>query len=282
VRSVSPKQSVPPKLGIIAGQGDLPALLADAARAQDRDTFILALEGQASPDLVAGRNHAWVRLGAVGGAIDALRAAGCEDVVFAGGVRRPSLLNLGLDGRGAKLFARIGKVALGDDRLLSVLVKELEDEGLNVIGADEVLAGLLVEEGVLGRHRPDELAEVDIALGLEVAKVIGALDVGQAVVVQQGIVLGVEGVEGTDALIRRCAGLQREGPGGVLVKIKKPGQERRVDLPTVGTDTVRAAAEAGLRGITIEAGATLVLHRDAVIGAADAANLFLIAATVGP
>ena len=92
------------------------------------------------------------------------------------------------------------------------------------------------------------------------------MDVGQAVIVQQGVVLGVEGVEGTDALIARCAELAREGPAGILVKIKKPGQERRVDLPTIGVDTVRAAARAGLRGIVIEAGGTLVLNRDAAIG----------------
>lgn len=272
---------MPPRLGIIAGQGDLPGLLADAARAQDRAPFILALEGQTSPDLVAGQDHVWVHLGAVGGAIEALRAAGCGEVVFAGAIKRPSLLNLGLDGRGARLFAKFGKAALGDDRLLTILVEELEGEGISVIGADDVLSGLLVQPGILGRHRPDETAEIDIALGLEVTKAIGALDVGQAAIVQQGIVLGVEGVEGTDGLIRRCAGLRLEGPGGVLVKTKKPDQERRVDLPTIGPGTVRAAAEAGLRGIVIEAGATLVLQRADVIAAADAAGLFVMAAAVG-
>lgn len=282
MRSASRKPSVPHRLGIIAGQGDLPALIADAANAQDRAPFILALEGQTSPDLAVGHDHTWVRLGAVGMAIEALQAAGCKDVVFAGAVKRPSLFSLGLDGRGAKLFAKFGKAALGDDRLLTILVKELEGEGLNVVGAEDVLAGLLVEAGMLGRHRPDETADIDIALGLEVTKVIGALDIGQAAIVQQGVVLGVEGVEGTDGLIRRCADLRRDGPGGVLVKIKKPGQERRVDLPTIGVETVRAAAEAGLRGIAIQAGATLVLHREDVITAADAAGLFLVAVTVDP
>lgn len=280
--SVSPKPSVLPKLGIIAGQGELPALMVDAAQVQDRPAFILALEGQTAPDLVSGMEHAWVRLGAISDAIDALRDAGCREVVFAGSVKRPSLLNLGLDGRGAKLLAKFGKAALGDDRLLSVLVKELEGEGLRVVGADDVLAGLLVEEGTLGHHGPDEMAAVDIALGLDVAKAIGGLDVGQAVVVQQGVVLGVEGAEGTDALIVRCAELAREGPGGVLVKVKKPSQERRVDLPTIGVDTVRASARAGLRGIVIEAGATLVLHRDDVVDAADEAGLFVVSTNLSP
>ena len=273
---------MPPKLGIIAGQGELPALIIDAARDQNRAAFILAIEGQTSPDLVAGHEHAWVRLGAVGGAIDALRAAGCREVVFAGAVRRPSLLKLGLDGRGAQLFAKFGKAALGDDRLLSILVDELEGEGLDVLGADDLLAGLLVEEGVLGRHAPDAQALIDIELGLDVARALGALDVGQAVVVQQNTVLGVEAIEGTDALIRRCAALSREGPGGVLVKIKKPDQERRVDLPTIGVETVRQAAASGLRGLVIEAGATLVIHRDRVVSAADEAGLFVQAVTVAP
>jgi DUF1009 family protein len=254
----------------------------DAAQVQDRPAFILALEGQTAPDLVSGMEHTWVRLGAIGEAIDALRDAGCCEVVFAGSVKRPSLLNLGLDRRGAMLFAKFGKAALGDDRVLSVLVRELEGEGLCVVGADDVLAGLLVEEGTLGRHRPDELAAVDIALGLDVAKAIGDLDVGQAVVVQQGVVLGVEGVEGTDALIARCGDLAREGPGGVLVKVKKPSQERRVDLPTIGVDTVHASARAGLKGIVIEAGATLVLHRHQVVDAADEAGLFVVSIDLSP
>lgn len=250
----------------------------DAAKIQRRPAFILAIEGQTSPELVSRMEHAWVRLGAVGSAIDALRDAKCREVVFAGAIKRPSLLNLGLDGRGAKLFAKLGKAALGDDRLLTVLVEELEGEGLSVVGADDVLAGLLVEAGTLGRFAPDELASVDISLGLEVAKAVGALDVGQAVIVQQGVVLGVEGVEGTNALIARCAELAREGPGGVLVKVKKPTQDRRVDLPTIGVDTVHAAARAGLRGIAIEAGATLVLHREDVVCAANEAAIFIVSA----
>lgn len=250
----------------------------DAAKIQRRPAFILAIEGQTSPDLVSGMEHAWVRLGAVGSAIDALRDAKCREVVFAGAIKRPSLLNLGLDKRGTKLLTKFGKSALGDDRLLTVLVKELEGEGLSVVGADDVLAGLLVGPGTLGRFAPDELALADIDIGLDVAKAVGALDVGQAVIVQQGVVLGVEGVEGTNSLIARSGELARKGPGGVLVKVKKPGQDRRVDLPTIGVDTVHAAARAGLRGIAIEAHATLVIHRDDVVRAADEAALFLVSA----
>ena len=269
---------MPPKskLGLIAGRGELPQLVLDAARAEGRPVFVLALEGQTAPELVAGAENAWIPMGSVGRGIDILKAAGVVDVVFAGGVRRPSLLKLGLDGRAARLMAKLGKAALGDDKLLSVLIKELEDEGLHVVGADDLLSGLLAGEGVMGRCRPDEVALADIDRGAEIARRLGALDVGQGVVVQQGIVLGVEAIEGTDALIARSAAVSREGPGGVLVKVKKPGQERRADLPTIGIATVRAAAAAGLRGIAVEAGNTLLLGRDAAIEAADAAGIFLV------
>jgi DUF1009 family protein len=265
-----------PKLGIIAGKGELPALILDAVRAEGRPVFVLALEGQTAPNLVAECNHAWIPMGAIGRGIDALKQAGVIQVVFAGGVRRPSLLKFGLDGRGAKLLAKIGKAALGDDRLLTVLINELENDGLSVVGADDILGDLLAEAGPLGRHVPDELANEDISRGIEIAQSLGRLDVGQAVAVQQGIVLGVEAIEGTDALISRAGAVAREGPGGILVKIKKPGQERRADLPTIGRSTVEACVRAGLRGIAVEAGATLILGRSEVIEAADAAELFII------
>jgi hypothetical protein len=128
----------------------------------------------------------------------------------------------------------------------------------------------------LGRHVPDAQAEDDIAVGFRVVRALGALDIGQAAVVQQGLVLGVEAIEGTDALIARCAALRREGPGGVLVKAPKPGQERRADLPAIGRRTVEAAAAAGLRGIAVEAGASFVLDRVATAAAADRAGLFVV------
>ncbi len=144
-----------------------------------------------------------------------------------------------------------------------------------MIGPDQVLQAGLAPEGPLGHVRPDAQAIADIERGERVARALGALDVGQAVVVQQGLVLGVEAIEGTDELIRRCAGLRREGPGGVLVKVEKPGQEQRADRPTIGPQTVTLAAAAGLRGIAVEAGATIVIDRDEVVASADHAGLFV-------
>jgi DUF1009 family protein len=262
-------------LGVIAGGGGLPRQVIESCRAAGRDVFVLALQGAADRVTVERVPHAWCRIGAAATALDLLRANAVTELVLAGGVRRPSLAALRPDWRAAKFFARVGYRALGDDGLLSAVVKELEREGFRVIGADQLLDQAALPEGPLGQVRPDADALADIAHGLRLARAIGALDIGQAVVVQQGFVLGVEAIEGTDGLLRRCAELRRDGPGGVLVKAEKPGQEKRVDRPTIGPETVTLAATSGLRGIAAEAGATLVLDRDEVVRLADAAGLFV-------
>ena len=264
------------RLGIVAGAGALPLRLVEACRAVERPVFVLAFEGAADPAVTAGVPHAWVRLGAAGEGIRILRENSVEELVLAGGVKRPSLLSLKPDWRTAKFFARIGYRALGDDGLLKAIMRELEGEGFRVLGADSILGAALAPEGALGRLLPDAEAQADIALGFKIVRALGALDIGQAAVVQQGLVLGVEAIEGTDALIARSAALRRDGPGGVLVKGLKPRQDRRADLPTIGPETVRAAAAAGLRGIAVEAGATFVLDRTQLVAEADRAAIFVI------
>lgn len=264
------------RLGILAGSGELPQRLIEACRTTGRPVFVLAFQGAADPAALDEVPHAWIRLGAAGEGMRLLHENGVVELVMAGGVPRPSLWSLRPDWRAAKFFAKIGYRALGDDGLLRAVIKELEEEGFRIVGADTVLGDALAPLGPFGKHIPDEQAASDIATGLEVVRALGALDVGQAAVVQLGIVLGVEAIEGTDALIARCGQLKREGPGGVLVKIAKPGQERRADLPTIGKATVTAAAAAGLRGIAVEAGSTLVIDRAAVTAAADAAGLFVV------
>ncbi|MGE5200616.1 MAG: LpxI family protein [Acidobacteriota bacterium] len=268
------------KLGILAGSGELPLRVIDACRAAGRPVFVLGLSGAADPERFREVPHATIRLGAAAEGLRILRENGVEELVMAGPVRRPSLASLMPDWRAAKFFARIGLRALGDDGLLSAIIKELEIEGFRVVGVDSVLGGLIAPRGSIGRIEPDQQAKLDIARGLEVVRALGTLDVGQAAVVQQGIVLGVEAVDGTDALIARAGELRREGPGGVLVKLAKPGQERRADLPTIGIRTVEACARAGLRGIAVEAGASLIVDRAAVAAAADAAGLFVIGVEV--
>lgn len=269
------------KLGIIAGRGDLPVRLVEAARASGREVYVLAIKNQVDQPL-DGIPHDWIRLGAAGKALDLLRANGVVDLVFAGAVKRPSLGALMPDARMARFLAKVAGRALGDDGLLRAIVAEFESEGFRVVGADEVLGGLVMARGQLGRHAPDDGAWSDIRRGIEIARAIGALDIGQSAIVQQGMVLGVEGVEGTDALIERCAGLRRAGPGGVLVKAKKPHQDRRVDLPTIGPETVARAAAAGLRGIAVEADHALMIDRARVVAEADRLGLFLVGFSSDP
>lgn len=262
-------------LGLIAGKGDLPRRVIDHCRATSRPVFVIAIAGQTPAEVTSGVPHVKAELGQAGRIIEALHGAGVREIVMAGALRRPALAELKTDWRGAKLLARGLLAAGGDDALLKLVTRELEREGFSVLGVQDIIDGLLASAGNWTSIAPDASALSDIARGVEVATALGALDVGQSVVVQQGIALGVEAAEGTDALVARCGGLRREGPGGVLVKLAKPGQERRADLPTVGPETVRCAHAAGLRGIAVEAGATLVLDRAGMIAVAEEAGIFL-------
>jgi UDP-2,3-diacylglucosamine hydrolase len=268
---------MPRRLGIIAGGGVLPVKVAAAARAAGRGVFIVGLEGFADPAILAPWPHEIRRLGAASRIVAALRENGCQDLVMIGPVRRPSLLDLRPDVEGAKLLTRIGRAAFaGDDGLLAAVIRVLTEEGFRVIGAQEIIQEVLAPAGVLSRTRPDAQAMADINRGVRVVGLLGSADVGQACVVQQGLVLAVEAIEGTDAMLRRAGELRRDGIGGVLVKLVKPGQDKRADLPTIGADTVRNAAAAGLRGVAFEAKATILAEREACLAAADAAGVFLL------
>jgi DUF1009 family protein len=264
------------KLGIIAGGGELPGRLVAACRAQARPTFVLSFNGVAAVESVTP--DAWVDIGAIGRTFALLKEAGCADVVLAGPIKRPRLRDLKLDQRGRGLLGRLMTAWGGDNSLLSLIVGEFEREGFRVVGAEDVLGELVVPPGPLGRHVPDAAAAADIALAAKAIAALGALDVGQAAVAQQGRVLGIEAAEGTDALIARAA-LYRseEGARPVLVKLQKPEQERRVDLPTIGIKTVAQCADAGFAGIAIEAHATLVMGKAEVVAEADRRGLFVVA-----
>jgi DUF1009 family protein len=265
----------PGTLGILAGGGPLPGHLIEACRTIGRNCFVIAFEGHADPAVIGEAPHAWVRLGAAAEAIGLLHMQNVTDIVMAGPVRRPSLRDLQPDARAARFLAR-GMFARGDDGLLGAIVRVLEEEeGFRVVGADSLLTDLRAPHGAFGAVRPDAAAESDIARGVEVVRALGALDVGQAVVVRAGIVLGVEAAEGTAGLLARMAPFRAGGEGGVLVKLAKPRQNRRVDLPTIGPDTVTASAAAGLSGIAVMAGATLVIDRAEIVTRADAAALFV-------
>ncbi len=262
-------------LGLIAGTGDLPRLLIKSCQSQGRPVYILAIEGQTEPALVENVPHLWIHFGEIGKALKYCHENGVQEVVMAGGINRPSLKDIRPDLRGAIWLAKIGTKALGDDNILKILISLMESEGFSVVGPHQILENAVCPEGVLGRHHPDAQAKDDITRGTQILKVMSDLDIGQAVVIQQGLVLGVEAIEGTDALIQRAGPLKRSGEGPILVKIAKTTQENRADLPTMGPQTIQNLHHAGIRGIAIEGGRAFLLHQAETIRLADECGIFI-------
>jgi len=268
-------------LGIIAGQGLLPCVLADAAAAHNIPLHIVAIRGEASED-IERFPHTWIKWGEVGKLLGALEKHGCGDLVIIGGVNRPDFDNVRVDFGALKSLPFLLSLAKGgDDHVLSRVVRFFEEKGYRVHGAGDVLPELLAAEGTLTTKRPSAEDKADIATALKVVRALGGLDIGQAAVVARGRVLAVEAAEGTDAMLGRCADIRKQGrargtPTGVLVKAPKPGQEERIDMPTIGPETMRRVAEAGLAGVAVSAGHVLMADPAATIDAANANKLFLV------
>jgi DUF1009 family protein len=259
------------KLGLIAGGGGLPLALARHCVAARRALYILRLAGFASAELDAFPGETRPILDIDGG-LAALRREGCEAVCFAGTVERPDFESADAAALPETIIAAKG----GDDALLSAVIARFQAAGFSVEGAHEVMDGLTLGAGPLGRLSPAREDAADIDRALLVARTIGALDVGQGAVCRDGSVLAVEAREGTDAMLRRVRDFPRGvGPPGVLAKASKPGQDLRVDLPTIGPTTVELAAAAGLAGIVGEAGRVLVVDRAETIRRADDLGLFV-------
>ncbi len=273
---------LPPKLGIIAGSGNLPLELAKHARSESRDVFVLGIDGFAEKTLLDQFENQVVSIGEVGKQISILQSAKVVEVCFAGIVKRPDFKALKLDKKGLLLLPKvISAASKGDDALLKVLVATLEKAGFAVVGADDVLASLLAPVGPLGSKIPNEQDLKDIEKAARIASQIGQMDIGQGAVVCEGLVLAVEAQEGTDLMLERCAKLPSnllgtpQKPKGVLVKRPKPNQERRVDLPTIGLKTLQGIRNANLAGIAIEAKSALILDREQLISYADANGLWI-------
>lgn len=269
-------------LGIIAGGGELPRAVAQSARAAGREVFVVALAGSLTEDWVQAYPHLFLSVGEPGRAIKALSGAGAQEILMIGQLERPKFSDLKLDAKGVMALPRVvAAAARGDDALLRAMVDLFEHEGFRVIGAQDAAPGLLVGEGAVGRIRPRPEHQADIAQGFAIVRQLGALDVGQAAVVCDGLALSVEAAEGTDAMMARVNGLREHLRGtpekrrGVLVKAPKPIQDRKTDLPVIGLRTVRNAGAIGVAGIALEAGGALILEREAVAEAADALGMFV-------
>jgi DUF1009 family protein len=269
------------KLGLIAGGGQLPHEIAAFCRRAGRPLFVVRLKGFADPEM-AEFDGADSGLAEVGRTLKLLEQAGCRSVCLAGMVKRPDFAALKPDLKGLTILpGAIAAARHGDDALLRYLLAIFEKEGLKVEGAHDVMGGLTLPPGPLGRLKPSEEAMRDAEKAMRIAAEIGRLDIGQGAVVCRGLVLAVEAQEGTDEMLARVAGLPlairglRGAPHGVLAKLPKPIQERRVDLPTLGVTTLEGVAAAGLCGVVGEAGALIVVDREAVTEAADRLGLFV-------
>lgn len=264
-------------LGIIAGGGELPRLLIDACKKQGIRPYVLAFENDTDVETVVGVDHDWSRLGAGGQNIKYLRSKNIKNLVFCGSIQRPSFKSLRPDWYAIKFMMKVGGKALGDNDLLTALKTQLEKEGFVFHGVQDFMSSLVTEAGVLGTIKPNDQDWSDIRYGFSLSQAIGQLDVGQSVVVQDGLVLGVEAIEGTDELLLRIKPLKKGSEsGGVLVKTCKPQQDEDMDLPTIGFQTIQNAVQAGLSGIAIHAGQSLFLNQPDAIALADKSNLFII------
>lgn len=270
------------RLAIVAGGGDLPRRVAEQARRSGRNPLVVGLKGFVDPALVAEYTGSELSVGELGRLIQLMRKEGCEEMVFAGSLKRPDFSSLKLDLKGVQSLPKILAAAKkGDDALLRAVMDVFADAGFRIIGADDVLDDLRVGAGALGSHSPTAEHWPDIRRAAEVAKVSGSLEIGQGAISCAGLILAVEAQEGTDRMLARIPDLVPEIRGtpeirrGVLVKRPKPQQERRIDLPTIGLTTVEGAARACLAGIAVEAGAALVVDREQVAAAANAAGIFI-------
>lgn len=274
------------RLAIVAGGGDLPRRVAEQAQRTGRNPLLVGLKGFVEQDLVAQYNGHELSVGELGRLIQLMKKEGCEEMVFAGWLKRPDFGSLKLDLKGVQSLPRILAAAKkGDDALLRAVMDVFAEAGFRIIGAEEVLDDLRVSTGPLGAISPAASHWPDIRRAAEVARISGSLEIGQGAISCDSLILAVEAQEGTDRMLARIVDLPVEIRGtpterrGVLVKRPKPQQERRIDLPTIGLATVEGASRAGLAGIAVEAGAALVVDRAAVTAAADAAGIFIFGFT---
>jgi DUF1009 family protein len=269
-------------VGLIAAGGVMPFAVADSLAARGIHPVLFALKGACDPVAVARFRHHWISVGQFGRATRLFRAENCRDLVFIGTLVRPALAELRLDWGTLRVIGRLLTAFRGgDDHLLSGIGRILEQDGFRMVGIKDVAPDLLMPEGCLTRAAPDPNAAADIVKGRDVLGALSRFDIGQAAVVIDGHVVAVEDIEGTDGLLARVARLRGEGRirarrgRGVLVKAPKSGQDLRFDLPTIGPRTIEGVAAAGLGGVAIVAGNTIVVEPQAMIDAADAAGLFV-------
>lgn len=267
-----------PKLAIVAGKGDLPKMIIKKCQEQGREFIVILINGEPSNVDFLEYDHHIVGFSEISRILNILKTNQIKELVFAGGVTKPSMSGIKADGKGAVLLTKIlGNKFFGDDNLLSTIINFFEQEGFKVIGADKIIDDLLAQKGFMGNVKSDSAMQKDIEIGQNALRVMSDLDIGQAVVVQQKQIIGVEAIEGTDALIKRCADLQfKQGSKPVLVKMKKHNQSTKIDLPALGVDTIKNLAKSGFSGVAVQADFCLIINQKEVVRLADELGVFVI------
>ncbi|WP_198027059.1 LpxI family protein [Candidatus Paracaedibacter symbiosus] len=262
-------------LGLIAGQGDLPRLIIKKCAMQNRPIFVAAIEGQTPPETVKDIDHIWLKIGKIGSFIEAFNKHKIKEVVFAGGIKRPNFSNISLDWEGVKLAAAISYKTLGDDAILTAITDLLESKGFRILAPADILHDIRPKAGVLTLKSPTEEEIADINKGIRILDLLSSGDVGQAIIIQMGQVLGIEAIEGTEQLIRRVRDYKLATEGGLLVKTPKIQQNLKIDLPTIGIQTLHQLHASQLNGVAIEADRSQIIDQEAVIKLANELGLFI-------
>lgn len=264
-----------PTLGLIAGDGDIPRLIIKKCAEQNRPIFVVAIEGNTPPETVANVDHIWLKIGHISSFVDAFNKHNIKDIIFAGGVKRPNFNNLSLDWEAVKLAAIMGYKTLGDDGILTMITRFFESKGFGILTPADILQDLRPKAGTLTLKAPTEEESGDIAKGIKILETLSSADVGQAIIMQMGQVLGIEAIEGTERLIRRVHDYKLAAEGGTLIKMSKSQQNLKIDLPTIGVETIHQLSDSRLGGVAIEAERTQIIDQEAVIKLANELGLFV-------
>jgi UDP-2,3-diacylglucosamine hydrolase len=264
-----------PKLAIIAGNGSIPFYLIEECNKIGREYCLIIIEGHGKELSEKYDPDYTVSLSKMGRAVKYVKNIGIKHILMVGGVKRPSLKNIIPDLWTAKFLTTISSKVSGDNSVLSKLTKALEREGFIIVAPEEVLPNLICPKGTLGKVKPNQQNNEDISTGYRIAKIIGANDIGQSIIIENGLVIAVEASEGTDRMIKRSLNLKKEKKAGVLIKVIKPMQDKRIDRPVIGIDTIKAVKKAGLDGIALESNEILILNYSDVILYADEEGLFV-------
>lgn len=264
------------KIGILAGSGDFPKIIVESCLSQNKEIFIVGIKGFVESKLLEEHESIEVGIAKAGKIIKSFQEAKVDAIIFAGKVSRPDFKSLIPDAKGIKILNKINNLSKkGDNDIFEVLIDVFENEGIKLIGVNELCSDLLADEGNIGKTAPSKEQLKDIEIGFKAAKKIGEIDLGQAVIVKDKNITSVEAIDGTDALIKRNLSLPKEFQGGILIKVKKPKQDSRIDLPTIGVQTINSAIEAGLNGIAFEAESSILLNKEEIIKIANNAKIFL-------